>query len=86
VDQKRVVDVLLNDASSLSVLSRVDDNVFYFSKIFCNLDALTSICVLARLDDPDVLRGSQRLIVWFLLLCLWLIIGLLRLLSRARMW
>ena len=74
------MDVLLNDTSSLSVLGGVDDDVLDFSKVLGNLDALTSICVLARLDDPDVLRGSQRLIV------LWLIIGLLRLLSWARVW
>ena len=74
------MDVLLNDTSSLSVLGGVDDDVLDFSKVLGNLDALTSICVLTRLDDPDVLRGSQRLIV------LWLIIGLLRLLSWARVW
>jgi len=67
VDEKRVMDILLNDTSSLSVLGGVDDDVLDFSKILCNLDALTSICVLARLDDPDVLRSSQRLIVLFLL-------------------
>jgi hypothetical protein len=59
VDEKRVMDVLLDDASSLSVLGRLDDDVLYFSKILGNLDALTSICVLARLDDPDVLGSSQ---------------------------
>ena len=69
------MDVLLNDAGSLSVLSGVDDDVLDFGEILGNLDALSSICVLTWLDDPNILRSSQRLIV------LWLIAGLLRLLS-----
>ena len=54
MDQQRVMNVLLNDAGSLSVLGRLDDDVLYFSKILGNLDALTSICVLARFNDPDI--------------------------------
>ena len=78
MDQKRVVDVLLYDAGSLSVLGGVHYNVFDFRKVLCDLDASTPICVLARLDDPDVLRSSLRLVE------LWLIVCFLYLLSWAR--
>ena len=54
MDEKRVMDVLLHDTCSLSVLGGVDYDVLNFSKVLGNLDASTLICVLTWLDDPDV--------------------------------
>jgi hypothetical protein len=52
------MNILLHYTSSLSILRRVYNDIFNFSKVFSNLYALTAICVLSRLYDPYILRGS----------------------------
>ena len=53
VHQKRVVDVLLNyEGAVLSGFSL--NNLLYLFHVFDNLDALASVSVFTRLDDPQI--------------------------------
>jgi len=54
VHQERVVDVLLNDVSSV-LLGGAVHNSFDLVHGFTDLDSVATIRVLARLDDPRVL-------------------------------
>ena len=57
VDEKRVVDILLNDESTI-LFGGPSDNVLNFSHVLYDLNTLTAICILARFDYPSILRGS----------------------------
>ena len=54
--QERLLDVLLyNIASSIAINISVLHQAFDMLKIFTDLNATASVCVLARLDDPQAL-------------------------------
>ena len=57
VDQKRVVNILLDDEGTI-LLCGPSDNVLNFSHVLYDLNALSTICILARLDYPSVFRSS----------------------------
>merc|ERR1719330_1401246 len=52
--QKRVVDILLNYTGSLSRLCALFYDSFDIIVFFCNLDPLSSICVLSRFYNPHI--------------------------------
>ena len=56
VHEERVVDILLNDESSFAIFScRPPDDLLHISDCFYDGDALASISILTRFDDPSVL-------------------------------
>ena len=56
VHEERVVDILLNDESSFAIFScRPPDDLLHISDSLNDGDALASISILARFDDPSVL-------------------------------
>ena len=60
VHKQRIVNVLLDDESAIAVfLARTSNYLLDFSQGFYDLDALATIGVLARLDNPGVLRCSE---------------------------
>lgn len=45
----------MHDGSSVAVaLAKLQDYIFYFLQILSNLNPTASICVLARLYDPNI--------------------------------
>lgn len=69
VDQKWIVNVLLNNTGSLSIMCWIKYNFFDLIEFSCNLYTLTSICVFSWFDYPYVFRCCLRLIIcWFIIL------------------
>mmetsp|Transcript_16202 Transcript_16202/g.21930 ORF Transcript_16202/g.21930 Transcript_16202/m.21930 type:complete len:233 (-) Transcript_16202:1376-2074(-) len=57
MDQKRVVDILLNDESAITFFPHRSPNyLLYFSQCFDDSDTDTAISVFTRFHDPGVLR------------------------------
>ena len=62
VDEQRIVDVLLNDKGAVAIfLHRSANYRLHLLNSLDNGDALASIRILTRLDDPGVLRRSVLL-------------------------
>lgn len=55
MNKQRVMNVLLKNTGALLVLSRISYDLLYFFKFLGDLDSMTSISVLTRLDDPYIL-------------------------------
>ena len=79
VDQQRIVNVLLDDASFLSGLGVLYNNALKFAPFFGNLDARTAVGALTRLRDPYIVRVSVILVIflegevaWILKPCLYM--------------
>ena len=51
------MDVFLNDAGAFLRPGALCNNVFDLVEVLCYLDSLSSVCVLTRLDNPDVGGG-----------------------------
>jgi len=61
--QKRIVDVLLDNACTLLGLCVLSYQILDFGEIFGYLDALSPVGIFAWLDDPDVLFVDVCLVV-----------------------
>ena len=56
--EQRIVDVLLDDACSAAIGRRLLHNLLDLVVFARHLNTMTSVCVLAGLDDPDVLGSG----------------------------
>lgn len=63
VDKQWVVDVLLHNTSAAFATRSFFDQSCDFSDVFCDWDALPSVGVLSRLDDPDILLVAMAVLV-----------------------
>lgn len=68
------MNVFLDDTGSPAGRRRILDDTFYLIVFAGNLDAVASVGVLARLDNPNVLGRSWRLIILRLFIVFFLIL------------
>ena len=63
MNEQWIVNVLLNDAGPAAIYGRLLYNSLDLIILLCNLNSMTSVGVLTRLDDPNVLGCSWRLVI-----------------------
>ena len=68
VDEERVVDVLLKDASPLNPISSIFYYILNLLKLFSDLNSLPLIRVFTWFDDPNVLGCHLGVVVFLLFL------------------
>lgn len=62
VDEQRVVDVFLNNASPFLRLGGVNNDLGDFVVVLAHRYALTSVCIFTWLDNPNVVFVSLRIL------------------------